>query len=154
MYNKTKRSLERTSAILSIVMGGLLLIFTFLMLLTGNSFSIFGGISDEVGVVLKMKSILFDFIFQMILSVILIVLGSLLCFSPKKENGVYKNPQAKKITIICIMGVLTLIGLITIFKGTINGIIAETFFMALIILVLQVVALVLKPIVENTEQVK
>lgn len=104
--NKGKRGLELTSAIISIVMGSILALGSLVLL---GSIDLLeeaaGGDLQGMEGILKASMVI-----TLLLSVAIIILGSILCTSPIK-NGKIKSRMGSSIALIVLLGLLALMEL-------------------------------------------
>ncbi len=137
MYNKVKRKLAKASAILSIILGGIIILSSF--------FALSGGISEGEGfsIVLALLAIA--------LGVMLIIYGSKQCKHPVLKDGVWEDRKPIYIAFCVLLGIAVFLtifnGYIYFILGAVSEFLADDYYIACLLsfagLELAVVALAL-----------
>lgn len=100
-----KRILEIISSVISIVFGGLLILGSLVILANISEFAQGNNLGSE-------KTVLIAVVFDILIAAGLIVLGSLLCTSPMRKDGLPKNRVGLKIAFIVLNAVVAVLELL------------------------------------------
>ncbi len=140
MYNKTKRGLNLTAAILSIIVGSLEFIGGLVSIITVIGLA---ALMESGGAPVWWTAII-GAVLDIALGVAFVVLGALGCKKPVLENGAYKSTKKLDIAMIVLSVILFVFAIVSFALGTASVFLIISFILVMVIVGLKIAALCLK----------
>ncbi len=147
MYNKTKRGLNLTSSILSIIVGGLELIGGLVSIIAvAGLLGELLAYPEYVGIAI---ATIVGCVLDLGLGVAFIILGALGCKTPIAVDGVYKSTKKVDISTIVFSAIMFVFAIVCFAMGTASVFLIISFILVMVMLGLKIGALCIKDVVKD-----